>query len=207
MIDGVKLSELIAVKLCHDLAGPVGAINNGADLLKDGSDNIFEQALDLVDASAKDAVARILYYRQAYGAASTQAETSISSLKTLADNIFISKNITINWLTEPSTAGVAQSVSGVDAKIILNLITIISNSLIYGGSISIKTAKKMIDIRGEGKAVKADMEVLGLLSEDQTNKITVKNVHAYLVSQILNDMKAKAVVTSGNDFIKIVVSY
>jgi histidine phosphotransferase ChpT len=203
MTDDLKLSELIAVKLCHDLAGPVGAINNGTELLKDGGENIFEQALDLVDASAREAVARILYYRQAYGAANLQAETSIGSLKTLADNLFAAKNITVEWITN---GGMVQSANGTDAKIILNLILIVSNCLIYGGKISVTIENKTITVHGEGKAVKADLEVIGLLSEKPEVSITIKNVQAYLVSRILHTIKAKAVVTSGNDYIDIVVN-
>ena len=32
----LDLAALVSARLCHDLAGPVGAVNNGAELLAEG---------------------------------------------------------------------------------------------------------------------------------------------------------------------------
>ena len=31
MLNDVRLAEMIATRLCHDLTGPIGAVNNGAE--------------------------------------------------------------------------------------------------------------------------------------------------------------------------------
>jgi histidine phosphotransferase ChpT len=206
MKDELKLSELLAVKLCHDLAGPIGAVNNGTELLREANDNLFEQSLDLVDASAKDAIARLLYFRQAYGSAPSQGETSIESLKTLADNFFADKKITLDWQTD-SAGDAGRSISNEQAKILLNLILVTSGALIYGGMLFIKTSRESISVRGEGKAVKLDMEVLGLLSDfAKEHTITIKNVHAYLVAKIAQNMSATSNVSTKDNYIEITVS-
>ena len=35
MTHETKLAEMIATRLCHDLTGPIGAVNNGAEFLDD----------------------------------------------------------------------------------------------------------------------------------------------------------------------------
>lgn len=207
MKDELKLSELLAVKLCHDLAGPIGAVNNGTELLREANDNIFEQSLDLVDASAKDAISRLLYYRQAYGTAPSQGETSLESIKTLADNFFADKKITLDWQNENKSGDSAKSISNEQAKILLNLMLVVSGALIYGGMLFVKTSKESVSVRGEGKAVKLDMEVLGLLSDfAQEHTITIKNVNAYLVAKIANNMSARSNVSTKDNYIEITVS-
>ncbi len=32
----LRLAELLASRLCHDVVGPIGAVNNGMELLNDG---------------------------------------------------------------------------------------------------------------------------------------------------------------------------
>ena len=69
---GIRVVELLCSRLCHDLVGPVGAINNGVELLDEGGDSGGE-ALDLIADSAETAAARLRFYRLALGAAGGQS--------------------------------------------------------------------------------------------------------------------------------------
>ncbi|MCE3232678.1 MAG: hypothetical protein K0R98_935 [Rickettsiaceae bacterium] len=204
MTEDLKLSELLAVKLCHDLSGPIGAVNNGAELLADANGDLFNKALELVGASARDAVARILFFRQAYGTSGSQSGISIESLKILTDNFYAEKNIHFSWSEQNGTT---QAVSNEEAKIILTLILIVTNCLVHGGDITIQADKKRISIRGDGKTVKFDMEVLALLSDKAPEqKLSVKNIHSYMVSVIAKSINLKTGISTGDNFIEITAS-
>ncbi|WP_415402907.1 histidine phosphotransferase family protein [Tateyamaria sp. SN3-11] len=67
----VSLAALIGSRICHDLISPIGAINNGLELLG-MSDDRDGPEIDLISESVGNASARIRFFRIAYGAASDQ---------------------------------------------------------------------------------------------------------------------------------------
>lgn len=67
----VNLAALIGSRICHDLISPIGAINNGLELLNMGGGSDGPE-MELISESVENASARIRYFRIAYGAASAQ---------------------------------------------------------------------------------------------------------------------------------------
>lgn len=66
-LPAADLAALLCSRLCHDIISPVGAINNGLELLAEGGAD--DDAMQLVRSSAKTASARLQYVRIALGAA------------------------------------------------------------------------------------------------------------------------------------------
>ena len=62
----LRVVELIAARLCHDLIGPISAISNGAELLADEEPEFARDAVALVGDSAKKALRNLQFYRFAY---------------------------------------------------------------------------------------------------------------------------------------------
>jgi histidine phosphotransferase ChpT len=68
-LDDLHLTAFMSSKICHDLVGPVGAINNGLELLDEETDEQTRAyALELIQFSAHAARARLEYARLAFGA-------------------------------------------------------------------------------------------------------------------------------------------
>lgn len=63
----LRVVELLAARLCHDLIGPVAAIANGVELLGEDDPDFVRDAVALVGDSARKANARLQFYRFAYG--------------------------------------------------------------------------------------------------------------------------------------------
>jgi histidine phosphotransferase ChpT len=63
----LRVLELLAARLCHELIGPVAAIGNGAELLADEEPDFVKDAVALVGESARKANRRLQFYRFAYG--------------------------------------------------------------------------------------------------------------------------------------------
>jgi len=210
MIDDVELSELLAVKLCHDLSGPVGAVNNGIELLREGEGEFYDQAVDLADSSAKDAVARILFYRQAYGSANRESLVNPLFIQELSTNFFMSSKVNFTWGDALLDAENARLINGYVSKIILNLTLFVSKSLIHGGNVKIDIEsdgdKCKILIRGEGKSVKFDpeSEVILLGSGEEKLPVSVKNVQSYFISRILERAGMELDISNGDDYIEII---
>ncbi len=62
----LRLLELIAARMCHDLVGPVGASVNGAELLAEG-EAADAEVVRLIGQSARQASRRLQVFRVAYG--------------------------------------------------------------------------------------------------------------------------------------------
>src|SRR5215213_10913237 len=63
----LRVVELLAAGLCHDLISPVSAIGNGAELLGEDDPDFVREAVALVGNSAREANARLQFFRFAYG--------------------------------------------------------------------------------------------------------------------------------------------
>ena len=63
----LRVVELLAARLCHDLISPVAAIANGAELLGEDDPDFVREAVALVGNSAREANARLQFFRFAYG--------------------------------------------------------------------------------------------------------------------------------------------
>lgn len=66
-ISAPDLAALLCSRVCHDVISPVGALNNGIELLDEGGAD--EDAMNLIRTSARNASARLQFARIAFGAA------------------------------------------------------------------------------------------------------------------------------------------
>ncbi len=96
---GIRAVELLCSRLCHDLVGPVGAINNGVELLDEGGDSGGE-ALDLIADSAETAAARLRLYRVALGAAGGQS-LSAGDARAALEGWFRGGKVRLEWTATP----------------------------------------------------------------------------------------------------------
>ena len=62
----VNLAALIGSRICHDLISPIGAINNGLELL-DMNGGVQGAEMELISGSVGNAGARIRFFRIAFG--------------------------------------------------------------------------------------------------------------------------------------------
>ena len=69
-IDPVDFASLLCSRLCHDLLSPIGALNNGLELLADETDpKMRERCMELMAESARTSAAKLKFFRLAFGAA------------------------------------------------------------------------------------------------------------------------------------------
>ena len=89
-ISPTDFASLLCSRLCHDLLSPVGAFNNGLELLADEDDpHMRERCLELLNESAAAAANKLKFFRLAFGAAggfgesvdAREAKTAIEGAK------------------------------------------------------------------------------------------------------------------------------
>jgi len=63
----LRVAELLASRLCHDLISPVGAVNSGIELMTEFGDDPDGESMALITSSARTASDKLLFFRIAYG--------------------------------------------------------------------------------------------------------------------------------------------
>ena len=91
----VNLSALIGSRICHDLISPIGAINNGLELL-DMAGGQSGPEMDLIQQSVGNASARIRYFRVAFGAAGEQT-MGRSEITSILDDVMQGARLNVAW--------------------------------------------------------------------------------------------------------------
>lgn len=188
----LTIAEHLCTRLCHDLAGPVGAINNGAEFLAEDK-SMLNDALALIASSAKEAVARLQFYRHAYGKLNEHGEADMQEKKKLAEALFANSKITLDWPNQhAATAGV--SVSQKMGQLLLNQIILASRALVRGGKLSVRIEEgengaRVMTAVAHADALKPDEEAEAILAGDgEEIPISPKTVQAYFTRELAREM-------------------
>src|SRR5207237_22208 len=153
-------ASLLCSRLCHDLLSPVGALNNGLELLADEHDpEMRARCLDLLNESARTSANKLKFFRLAFGAAGGFGdEVDAREAKAAIEGMFgEGGRVEIGWMVEPAT------LSKPALKVLLNLALIAGDALVRGGRLDIgaeKTANgtEMV-VRAEGPRLVLDPEL------------------------------------------------
>ena len=123
------LAALVAAKLCHDFISPAGAIVSGLDLLNDPSaQDMRDDAIGLIDQSARKMVALVHFARVAFGAATTSERFDGRELQTLVAGMTDGGRAVVDWRVED------RAFSKPQARALVNLGYLTAAALPAGGT-------------------------------------------------------------------------
>lgn len=186
-ISSVDFASLLCSRLCHDLLSPVGALNNGLELLADEHDpEMRNRCLELLGESARASANKLKFFRLAFGAAGGFGETVDSrEAKAAIEGLFGDNHrVKIGWLVEDAVLP-KQAI-----KVLLNLALIAGDALIRGGQLDI--GAEVVDdtveivVRGDGARIVLDNELrTALTGAPDDAVITPRAAAAYLVHSLV----------------------
>jgi len=205
------MAELLCTRLCHDLTGPIGAVNNGAEFLAEEGFNMQNQAVDLITTSAFSAVTRLQFYRMAYGKMRDHGEASLADKQKLAAEFFSDTKVTLDW-PDSHTDAAGISISLKMSRLIYNLMIVAASTLVRGGVISVRIEQpdanhKRLIIGGEGVALKWDQEMDKIFQGDFTEQeLNPKNVQTYFTQCLMKELDAELKYTVTNSSLSMQVT-
>ena len=141
-IDAHDLSALVAARLCHDLISPMGAIGNGMELLQ-MTEGRGAAELELISDSLATALAKLRFYRLAFGPADAQARQSIDEARQITDAMFHGR-FTVAW--DARGAGMRRTT----ARLVYLAILCLEKSLPMGGSARVLIEDEAVGLAVEG---------------------------------------------------------
>ena len=164
--EALHLAELLCSRICHDLAGPVGAAAAGAELVAEGGTD--DGTLELVATSATAASSRLAYLRAAFGSGSTPQRSA--GLRNLTEKYFASlangavSAFQLDWQI------VEAELPFHVARLVLNLIMTARDALPRGGSVSIQAQRTdqswALNVIAEGSEIRVAEDAREVLLQD-----------------------------------------
>lgn len=199
MVD-LRVFEILSSRLCHDIVGPVGAVNNGMEILEDDDPEMTEDALALVANSARQASDALQFYRLAYGMAGSQLGNELSDTARITERYLAKSKAILEW----SQASLPLTAPGGTGKLLLNMIALAAECLPRGGSVSVSVretalgAALMVVARGQSAAIREELAGVfedGMAVED----LSPRNVQGYFTARLARALGSPLQIASEPD--------
>ncbi|MHA1152142.1 MAG: histidine phosphotransferase family protein [Alphaproteobacteria bacterium] len=205
----MRVAELLASRLCHDLVGPIGAVNNGMELLEDEDLGMSGDAIQLSASSARQAANLLQFYRLAYGMAGARIGDDLGNLRELATGFLASSKTMLDWSTVGQPAGETPDGLG---KLLLNVIVLGDECLPRGGTLGVNLAEGAAGLEvavtasGTGARLREESQLV-LADNVVIEELTPRNVHGYFTRLLAQRMGSDLIVDSpGADSLRLSVT-
>ncbi len=187
-MDAVELASLLCSRLCHDLLSPVGALNNGIELLADENDpEMRERCMELLADSARASANKLKFFRLAFGASGGFGETiDTREAKGAIEGLYgAEKRIELGWMVGDDRLPKAA------VKLMLNLAMLAGDALVRGGSLDIGAERRdgevEVVIRAEGPRILLDPSLRAALTGTTSEPIEARAAGAWLAHRLAAD--------------------
>ncbi|HEY8603974.1 histidine phosphotransferase family protein [Tsuneonella suprasediminis] len=182
--DALDLASLLCSRLCHDMLSPVGALNNGLELLADERDpEMRQRCMELLEQSARTTADKLKFFRLAFGAAGGFGEAvPVDEAKSVIESLVASaKRVEVHWALS------ADRLPKPAVKVLLNLAQIGLDALVRGGTLDIgaelRDGTSEIVVRAAGPKIAFD-ESIGEALEGNLDgsQITSRTAAAHMLA-------------------------
>jgi histidine phosphotransferase ChpT len=187
-MNSVDFASLLCSRLCHDLMSPVGALNNGIELLADETDpEMREKCLELLADSARASANKLKFFRLAFGAAGGFGEEiDTHEAEVALEGLFgAERRIELGWVVSddklPKTA----------VKVLLNLALIAGDALVRGGRLDVGAERSgdavELAVRAEGPRILLDPVLRETLSNGASGAVEPRAAAAWLAHNLISE--------------------
>jgi histidine phosphotransferase ChpT len=200
MID-IDYASLLCSRLCHDLLSPVGALNNGIELLADETDPAMrDQCMGLLADSARTTAGKLKFFRLAFGAGGGFGEAiALHEVKIALEGMFPpGGRLELMWLVD------GDALPKPAAKLLLNLCLLTGEALPRGGTLAIgsETRDGLVEIvvRGEGPKLTFAPDLRAAFAADASAQdISTRTATVWLVRALVEQAGGQLALSGAED--------
>jgi len=193
----LKVIQLMSSRLCHDLVGPAGAIQNGIELFKEMDSDEEMGALKIVADSGEQLLARLAFFRLTFGKGGLNGNQSpLVEARDVTQAFLNGSRISLDWPSEFLTPFEKVIIIS-EIKLLLNMILVAIDGLPRGGNIAVSvlhegdinkvsTISLVVRASGPGASFKEDLQ-FALSSESSSqvvSNLSAHNVHAFFSQRL-----------------------
>lgn len=195
--EALSLALLIASRICHDLASPIGAIDNGVEVLSDNNQNgLHADAVALTKGAVTTATARLQLFRMAFGAGTGEIIAG-SELATTMTQYFEGGRIAFEW--RAARIELPRPIMRIVALMVLSA----QSTLLRGGKLNVGVMRsgQLVNIMATAEGPRAGLpERLRMMGPDSPLRgVEARDVHLWLLHRLLRDLTTKLEITEGAD--------
>ncbi|WP_386626426.1 histidine phosphotransferase family protein [Sulfitobacter geojensis] len=189
------LAGLIGSRICHDLISPIGAINNGLELLG-MSGNPAGPEIGLIGESVGNASARIRFFRIAFGAAGDQL-VGPAEVQSILRDLYDASRLSPEWKVETPA-------HRTDVRLAFLAIMCIETAMPYGGRVEVTHHECTWQLNGTADRINVDTDLWALLSGSAVRKdLLPSHVQFALLPLIAQDSTRRVTCQSDETTIKV----
>jgi len=184
-MDALDLASLLCSRLCHDLMSPVGALNNGIELLADETDpDMREKCLELLADSARATANKLKFFRLAFGAGGGFGEEiDAREAQRALEGLFGAEGkIELGWVVKD------EKLPKGAIRLLLNLALLAGDALVRGGRLDVGAERGNgrieLAVRAEGPRILLDPVLRDTLASGGKGKIEPRAAGAWLAHSL-----------------------
>jgi len=188
-MNAVDLASLLCSRLCHDLMSPVGALNNGIELLADETDpDMRDKCLELLADSARATANKLKFFRLAFGAGGGFGdEIDTAEAQAVLDGLFGAEGkVELGWVVE------SEKLPKGAIKLLLNLSLLAGDALVRGGRLDVGAERGNgeieLAVRAEGPRILLDPVLRETLATGGRGGIEPRAAGAWLAHNLAAEM-------------------
>jgi len=179
-----RVLELLCGRLCHELISPVGAINNGVELLDEDDPEFVKEAMTLIGQSARRAGQRLQFYRFAYGTAGGSG--SAVDARELVQGLVEGGKVRCVWPAE------ASALEPPWQRLALNMLVLAFEMLPRGGTVTITAVEHGVEVAAEGDAINISDDLKAVLADEvAADALSARTVHGFYTMRLAEEIGAR----------------
>jgi histidine phosphotransferase ChpT len=190
--DSIDLATQLMAKLCHDFISPTGAIVSGLDLLDDPhAQDMRDEALNLIRASAKKLVTLVQFARLAYGAATNAESMNAKEIQALLQDAFSTLRAELIFCAPEDLILPRPMI-----RILVNLAYLTGQALPRGGQAHIEVTydTQYLSLKGTAKGLRARLSseaLQGLKGEALSDGLHGQWIAPYWLYKLVNESQGE----------------
>jgi histidine phosphotransferase ChpT len=208
----LELAQLLCTRLCHDLAGPVGAVAAGVELIGDDPQAADAETLGLIGSSSAAASRKLKFLRAALGAAGGAP----LDLKSLLDGYLEavagpSGRPEVHWPAANAMLGAAQAFGPLWTQAVLNLCLLGLEAQAGCRVVTLQCADRPASVRAEfqcapGRTATVRDDLREAVAGTNAAPQTAKTIQAHFAGRIVRAAGGAIEMTAAGDRIVIVAT-
>jgi histidine phosphotransferase ChpT len=214
----LNVVQLLSSRLCHDLAGPAGAVQNGIELFEELGSGEGDSALTIVASSGEQLLARLAFFRLSFGLGGLSGgKLAFDEARDLTQAFLVGGRISLDWPPRIS-AKTGKAITAPVVKLLLNMILVAIDGLPRGGVLKISLAVVNnsqekpavgIEVKASGAGAFLNENLQLALSPERLGKgakiLSAHNIHGFFCQRLAEEQLSKIEFSLLKDEVKFTV--
>lgn len=216
MTSRTQLAQLICTRLCHDLAGPVGAVAAGVELIGDDPSMVDGETLGLISASSAAASKKLKFLRAALGTGAQHSAAALADVEPtvigfLAATAPSSGAPTLKWPAAEALARLQDATSPAAIQVLLNALLVVLEALPATRDLAVdlldSSAGWEIGVRADSEKGVVRQDIIEAVADPERVLPSARNAQALYWVALAQDLSASVSLARAENTVTAVVKF